>query len=391
MGLSFGPWQTELEVGSGHFTTVYRARRLVIGSNNKYQFGALKVLHPHADQGMKLTIANELNKLPELNHPRLSRLLDSGREPDGTQWFVMSFVEGMSLHTHLKQIGVLPEDEWLKFCDQLLDSLDYLESKSILHLDIKLDNIMRANSGDYVLVDYGLASKVFGENVGYHNNYFSAPEQFLGDNALESPATDLFSAAISMYLAATGSHPWSLDDGPLVEKFQKRIPASLENLAEKYRLWLEPALSLSATSRPSAKTMKMELSEIRSSTFVAPKYAANPKTWREFEGYVVEHVESKINYAISISTPNQGDWLFEGLLQEDASHFIYLELGTLNPRSIHPSQRKVLSDLGWQNDTNLAQRLVIALGYADEYTIARTICRTLSLGLGIAIENIRLN
>jgi serine/threonine protein kinase len=390
MSLRYGKWQTELLLGEGHFTTVYRARRPVVGSNNKYQFGALKVLHPHADEQMKTTIANELNKLPELNHPRLSRLIDSGQESDGTRWFVMSLIEGESLEAYINRIGTLTETEWLKLCDQLLESLDYLRSKSILHLDIKPDNIMRASSGDFVLVDFGLASKVFGENVGIHNNYFSAPEQFTGDSSLESPSTDLFSAAISIYIAKTGRHPWSTSEGPLVNKFRERIPASLDHLEEKYRLWLEPALSLSPESRPAAKTLRDELVAICSPTFIPPKYSANPKTWRELEGKLIENIESKINFVFSISAGSQGDWVIEGLMNEDASSILFLEQGNPNAKSIHPHRRKLLSNFGWRNDTKLASRLLLELGVVDEYTIAKNICRTLSLGLGISIENMKL-
>jgi serine/threonine protein kinase len=302
----------------------------------------------------------------------------------------MSLIEGTSLEEYIERIGALPEPEWLKLCDQLLESLDYLQSKSILHLDIKPDNIMRASSGDYVLVDYGLASKVFGENVGIHNNYYSAPEQFTGDSSMESPSTDLFSAAISIYIARTGFHPWSTKEGPLINKFQNRIPASLDRLAEKYRLWLEPALSLAPTARPTAKTMREELADICSPTFVPPKYSANPKTWREFEGYIIEVIDSQVNFSISISAGSQGDWVIEGLINEDSSHILYLELGNLNAKSIHPHRRKLLSEFGWRNDTKLASRLALDLGVVDEYTITRVICRTLSLGLGISIESIKL-
>jgi serine/threonine protein kinase len=390
MSVRYGSWQTELLLGEGHFTTVYRARRLVVGSNNKYQFGALKVLHHHADEQMKITIANELNKLPEIDHPRLSRLIDSGEETDGTKWFVMSLIEGESLQSYIARIGALPEPEWLKLCDQLLESLDYLKNKSILHLDIKPDNIMRSSSGDYLLVDFGLASKVFGENVGIHNNYYSAPEQFIGDSALESPSTDLFSAAISIYIAGTESHPWSTNDGPLVNKFRNRIPASLDRLPEKYRLWLEPALGLSPNSRPTAKNMREELAAICSPSFVPPKYSSNPKTWRELEGYLIVEIETHINFVVRISAGFQGDWVIEGLMDEDSSHMLYLELGNENPKAIHPHKRKMLSDLGWRNDTKLATRLALSLGVVDEYAIARVICRTLSLGLGISIENVKL-
>jgi serine/threonine-protein kinase len=98
---------------------------------------------------MKTTIANELNKLPEIDHPRLSRLIDSGQESDGTKWFVMSIIEGESLEDYIERIGALPEPEWLKLCDQILESLDYLNSKSILHLDIKPDNILLDKDGKY--------------------------------------------------------------------------------------------------------------------------------------------------------------------------------------------------------------------------------------------------
>jgi hypothetical protein len=77
-------------------------------------------------------------------------------------------------------------------------------------------------------------------------------------------------------------------------------------------------------------------------------------------------------------------------MNEDASSILFLEQGNPNAKSIHPHRRKLLSNFGWRNDTKLASRLMLELGVVDEYTIAKNICRTLSLGLGISIENIKL-
>ncbi|CAG9335834.1 unnamed protein product [Blepharisma stoltei] len=101
----------------------------------------------------------------KLNHPNITHL-HQVFESDTHIYMILDYAKGGSLYEKIIKKQTLPETSVLKFCRELLKVLKYLNSKKIVHRDIKLENILldsQDDNLDFKLADFGLATKITGE------------------------------------------------------------------------------------------------------------------------------------------------------------------------------------------------------------------------------------
>ena len=85
-------------------------------------------------------------------------------EANGTAYFAMEFVEGVNLKTYVTQKGSpLPVYEANRILMPIMEALDWVHSKGLVHRDIAPDNIMIRKDGDAKLIDFGAARYSTGE------------------------------------------------------------------------------------------------------------------------------------------------------------------------------------------------------------------------------------
>ena len=143
-------------LGEGGMGAVYKAydTRLKIAV-------ALKEMVPqpgldeHTLDQLHQQFEQEATLLAPLSHPNLVRVGDYFEEGDNT-YLVMDFAEGESLIDIIEEKGALPEAQVLTWALQLLDALTYCHSRSVIHRDIKPQNVIISPDGRAVLVDFGL-------------------------------------------------------------------------------------------------------------------------------------------------------------------------------------------------------------------------------------------
>lgn len=134
-------------------------------------------------------------------------------EANGTVYYVMKFLPGQSLEEHVAaRGGHLGEAEAIALVSQVADALGYLHSQSILHLDVKPDNIMLAG-GQPVLIDFGsfrkfkssgqLETRKTGRCV---SDGFSPLEQYHGINTF-TPQADVYALAATLFYLLSGQVP----------------------------------------------------------------------------------------------------------------------------------------------------------------------------------------
>lgn len=140
-------------------------------------------------------------------------------------YIVMEYVDGLTLSELLSRVedGVLSFDECAHLVDSLASALGFAHENRVLHLDIKPANIMIDRTGTVKLADFGMASLASaagyggarGGTVGY-----MPPEQIEGYNVDER--TDIFSLAVVVWQALTGSNPFAANTA---EESLKKINA----------------------------------------------------------------------------------------------------------------------------------------------------------------------
>lgn len=131
-------------------------------------------------------------------------------ELNGTAYIVMDYVEGETLSSKLKKSGQLSETEIRSIIWPILDGLVEVHKKSVIHRDIKPDNILISKSGKSVLIDFG-AARIDIENrtslTGVFTPAYAPLEQISGEHGSENYTTDIFALAGVMYRCATGHKP----------------------------------------------------------------------------------------------------------------------------------------------------------------------------------------
>lgn len=106
----------------------------------------------------------EIDHITRLNDDGIIKVIDSF-EGNGTAYYVMEYVDGGSLDDHLRRNGPYDEQTAIRMAIRIGQSLAYLHSQGILHLDLKPQNIMLRNATEPVIIDFGL-SKLYNEGSG---------------------------------------------------------------------------------------------------------------------------------------------------------------------------------------------------------------------------------
>jgi eukaryotic-like serine/threonine-protein kinase len=167
------------------------------------------------DEKLRKQFEREARLLARLHHQALPRVSDHFNEGDG-QFLVMQYVAGDDLSAMLVQRNApFPQDEVLRWADQLCDALDYLHTQDpeVIHRDIKPQNLKLTSRGQIVLLDFGLAKGYAGQAsvvttsasiFGYTPNYAPLEQvQGLGTDA----RSDIYALAATLFHLLTNIKP----------------------------------------------------------------------------------------------------------------------------------------------------------------------------------------
>lgn len=221
----------EREVGRGGGARVFLAR------NTEGTEVALKVLHPE----LAVTVAadrflREVRLCSRLDHPNIARLLDSG-EADWVVFYAMSYCPGPTLREGITRARTLPVDDVKRLGADLLSALQHAHEHSIVHRDVKPENIVVSN-GRTILLDFGIAkaiSDAAGENltrsgVALGTCTYMSPEQIRGLRDIDH-RSDLYSLACVLFECLTGRPPFVHKvEGIVLQKHLTEVPPRVESL-----------------------------------------------------------------------------------------------------------------------------------------------------------------
>jgi eukaryotic-like serine/threonine-protein kinase len=200
------------KLGQGAMGTVYKAKQV-----RMERWVAIKVLQPElaANMTIKQRFLQEARASARLNHPNVITGIDAG-EVEGLCYFAMEYVEGKTLQQLVKERGAMDERQALDAILQVAKALEHAEKLSLVHRDVKPDNIMITRDRQVKLLDLGLAKVRSGEDVGSTKgmavgtpNYIS-PEQAMGRQDIDT-RSDIYSLGVTLYFTLTSRVPF---EGP---------------------------------------------------------------------------------------------------------------------------------------------------------------------------------
>jgi len=209
-----GKYRLMRMIGMGAAGAVYRAEIEGLG-----QTVAVKVLHPEitADRQARLRLENEARLASLIDHPNIVSIVDFHSSAELT-YLVMEYLSGVSLDEVLAEVGFLGVRRTIHIVRQLLSALETSHRHSVLHRDLKPDNIfltLRHDHLDFVKVlDFGLAtlkerpreSRITVEGYVCGTPGYMAPEQVR--NMDLSERSDLYSVGVLLYECLTGTNPF---------------------------------------------------------------------------------------------------------------------------------------------------------------------------------------
>ncbi len=220
-----GQYRIEREIGKGGNA------RIFLATNPVGERVALKVLHPEllvsvaADRFLR-----EIRLSSQLQHPRIARLLDSG-ERDWIVYYVMTYVEGPTLREHLAQVRKLPLGEVVRLADNLLDALEHAHRQTIVHRDVKPENIVLGADGA-VLLDFGIARAVSAagsdrltrSGIAVGTSTYMSPEQITALKEIDL-RSDLYSLGCVLFECLAGQPPFQHRNEAVVLQLHLTQPA----------------------------------------------------------------------------------------------------------------------------------------------------------------------
>ena len=152
-----------------------------------------------------------------LTHPNIVTVHDLIEE-GGKLWIVMEYLDGLSLHQLLSQVGTLPAQSVAAIGQHLLAALRTAHQAGVLHRDVKPANVML--TGDrVVLTDFGIATVEGDIRMTTSRRLrgtpaFMAPERLHGGPA--SKEADMWSFGATLYSAIEGQPPYPGQDAATV-------------------------------------------------------------------------------------------------------------------------------------------------------------------------------
>ena len=156
----------------------------------------------------------EARTLARLSHPNIVRVHGFFQE-NGTAYLVMEYYAGRSLDRLLAERGGrLPEREAVGILLPILDALQYVHDRGLLHRDVKPSNLYLREDQTPILLDFGAARSALGERTQtaapVHTAGYAPFEQYFAGN--QGPWTDVYAAAATLYRLLTGVVPPSANE-----------------------------------------------------------------------------------------------------------------------------------------------------------------------------------
>jgi serine/threonine-protein kinase len=213
-----GQYVLRRQLGAGGMGEVYLAEHRLLRRP-----AAIKLIRPERAGDAKdlLRFEREVQTTATLTHPNTVQVFDYGHAEDGTFYYVMEYLPGLTLDQLVQQHGPLPPARTVHFLRQVSAALREAHAVGLIHRDIKPGNVMVCERGGVPdvakLLDFGLVlplgdvtadDKLTQEGAIAGTPTYMSPEQ-AGGQELPDARSDIYSVGALAYYLLTGQPPFA--------------------------------------------------------------------------------------------------------------------------------------------------------------------------------------
>lgn len=191
-------------------------KQALLVKHNQYGLVMLKIV-----DGNNERVKREIQIVSENNFENVPRIMEVNEfDVNGQKglYIFEEYIDGESLRSYIanNKMGL---EEALKLTEQILKIIVQMEKRHIVHRDIKPDNILRSKTGEWYLIDFGIARALdmnsltlTAMQIGPHTPGYGAPELFQYTKKDIDSRADIFSLGVVVFEAVTGTHPFIRGD-----------------------------------------------------------------------------------------------------------------------------------------------------------------------------------
>lgn len=273
-------------LGRGNFSEVWQAK-----DTKTDILVALKIYAPATgldDAGLNV-FAREFSLVVNANHKNLLKPLyyDSC---DRRPYLVLPYCKEGSI---MKRVGNFSEQDAWRLLRDTASGLAWLHGMNppVIHQDIKPDNIMVSDNGDFMITDFGVSTHLKSTLRKSMSAAFSsagtiaymAPERFSKDNT-PIMANDIYSLGAMVFEMLSGDTPFG-DDGGLVQKKGAEIPDLKGDYSPQLKKVINKCLKTNPWERPTAEQLEKYAETAMAGGQI--RYVDEKTTWQKYRVAII--------------------------------------------------------------------------------------------------------
>lgn len=224
-----GSYQLVKQIGKGGMGEVWLGEHRLLARPAAVKLvrgNAAGHANPAASDQLLRRFEREAQATAQLRCPHTIGLYDFGIAADGTFYYVMELLDGLTLEDLVSRYGPLPPERAVFLLRQVCESLQEAHHYSLLHRDIKPANVFCCRYGmafDFIKVlDFGLvktvgdvdkdATKLTNDGIVTGTPAYLAPEAILGERELDA-RIDIYAIGCVAYWLLTANLVFDADSG----------------------------------------------------------------------------------------------------------------------------------------------------------------------------------